>query len=68
MTATSFLREAFRADLVGIWHVDLGGTGSYFYFGKIAGTRPAGDYTVRVVPARPGVRVPTETPLIRWQR
>jgi hypothetical protein len=29
MTATSFLREAFRADLVGIWHVDLGGTGSY---------------------------------------
>jgi hypothetical protein len=29
MTATSFLREAFRADLVGIWHVDLSGTGSY---------------------------------------
>jgi len=29
MTATSFLREAFRADLVGIWHVDLAGTGSY---------------------------------------
>jgi starch phosphorylase len=45
-----------------------GATGSYFYFGKIGGTRPAGDYTVRVVPARPGVRVPTETALIRWQR
>ncbi|HEX3960955.1 MAG TPA: hypothetical protein VHZ03_30780 [Trebonia sp.] len=29
MTATSFLREAFRADRVGIWHVDLRGTGSY---------------------------------------
>ena len=29
MTATSFLRQAFRADLVGIWHVDLAGPGSY---------------------------------------
>jgi starch phosphorylase len=45
-----------------------GATSSYFYRGKIGGTRPAGDYTVRVVPARPGVRVPTETTLIRWQR
>jgi hypothetical protein len=29
MTATSFLREAFQADRVGIWHVDLAGAGSY---------------------------------------
>jgi hypothetical protein len=29
MTATSFLRQAFQADLVGIWHVDLAGPGSY---------------------------------------
>ena len=29
MTATSFLRQAFHADLVGIWHVDLAGPGSY---------------------------------------
>jgi hypothetical protein len=29
MTATSFLRQAFRADLVGIWHVDLAGPASY---------------------------------------
>jgi glycogen phosphorylase len=45
-----------------------GGTSSYFYRGKIGGTRAAGDYTVRVLPASPGVRVPTETTLIRWQR
>jgi hypothetical protein len=29
MTATSFLREAFQADHVGIWHVDLAGADSY---------------------------------------
>jgi hypothetical protein len=29
MTATGFLRRAFLADLVGIWHVDLAGAGSY---------------------------------------
>jgi glycogen phosphorylase len=45
-----------------------GATGSYFYRGTISGTRPAGDYTVRVLPERHGVRVPAETALIRWQR
>jgi hypothetical protein len=29
MTATSFLRQAFSAELVGIWHIDLAGAGSY---------------------------------------
>jgi len=45
-----------------------GATGSYFYHGTIIGVRPAGDFTVRVLPARPGVHVPAETALIRWQR
>jgi glycogen phosphorylase len=45
-----------------------GATGSYFYRGTVTGTRPAGDYTVRVLPVRQGVRLPTETALIRWQR
>jgi starch phosphorylase len=45
-----------------------GTTGGYFYRGTIAGTRPSGDYTVRVVPSGPGVRVPSETALIRWQK
>jgi starch phosphorylase len=31
-------------------------------------TRPAGDYTARVVPQRPGVAVPLESNRILWQR
>ena len=45
-----------------------GATSSYLYRGRIPSTRPAGDYTVRVLPSHPGVRVPAEMPLIRWQR
>jgi starch phosphorylase len=45
-----------------------GATSGYFYRGTIGGTRPAGDYTVRVRPARHGVHIPAETALIRWQR
>ncbi|HEY0182595.1 MAG TPA: alpha-glucan family phosphorylase [Rhodopila sp.] len=45
-----------------------GASSGYLYLGRIEGTRPAGDYTVRVVPSHPGVRVPAEVPLIRWQR
>ncbi len=29
--------------------------------------RPAGDFTVRVVPFHPEARVPLENPLIAWQ-
>ena len=46
MTATSFLREAFRADLVGIWHVDLGGTGSYCLADSPAPPEGFHDYAV----------------------
>jgi starch phosphorylase len=45
-----------------------GATSGYFYRGRIAGTRPASDYTVRVVPSHPGVRVPAESALIHWQK
>ena len=46
MTATSFLREAFRADLVGIWHVDLSGTGSYCLADSPAPPEGFHDYAV----------------------
>jgi glycogen phosphorylase len=45
-----------------------GAIAGYLYRGRIGGGRPAGDYTTRVIPSRPGVRVPAEIALIRWQR
>lgn len=45
-----------------------GATAGYLYRGRLTGRRSDGDYTVRVIPSRPGVRVPAEIPLIRWQR
>ena len=43
-----------------------------FFFGHLAGTapgtRPAEEYTVRIIPSRPGVRVPAELPLILCQK
>ena len=45
-----------------------GATSGYLYRGRLAGTRPAGDYTVRVTPSHPGVHVPAESALIRWQK
>ena len=57
-------------EVVALSHDGLvpGTTGGYFYYGRlVAGRRPE-DYTVRVVPAHPGVLVPAEIALIRWQR
>jgi starch phosphorylase len=45
-----------------------GSTNGHLYLGAVAATRPATDYTVRIVPARAGVRVPAELELIRWQK
>jgi starch phosphorylase len=45
-----------------------GAAAGYFYRGRLNGNRPAADYTVRVIPSLPGVRVPAEITLIRWQR
>ena len=38
------------------------------YAGAVAASRPAQDYTVRVVPYHDRVQVPAELPLIAWQR
>jgi len=45
-----------------------GAVNGYVYVGDAPGSRPAGDYTVRVLPSREGADVPLELPLIAWQR
>jgi glycogen phosphorylase len=38
------------------------------YSASVPAVRPADDYTVRVIPSHPSVKVPLEAPLILWQR
>jgi starch phosphorylase len=38
------------------------------YHAAVPSTRPANDYTARVIPQRAGVAVPLESPRILWQR
>jgi len=45
-----------------------GAVNGYIYRAQIPVGRPAGDFTPRVVPFFPGVQVPTELPLILWQK
>ncbi|MGA2111116.1 MAG: alpha-glucan family phosphorylase [Anaerolineales bacterium] len=40
----------------------------YLYTAQVAATRPAGDYTARVIPSCSGVAVPLECANILWQR
>jgi glycogen phosphorylase len=40
----------------------------YIYSAQVPSTRPAADYTPRVIPHHSGARVPLETPRILWQR
>jgi starch phosphorylase len=40
----------------------------FIYSGGVPATRPASDYTVRVIPRLPGARVPLEAGHILWQR
>ena len=42
--------------------------GGYVYSAVVSATRPATDYTVRVIPRHPGVMVPLEATYISWQR
>jgi starch phosphorylase len=44
------------------------GTNSYVYSAQVPSTRPATDYTARVIPHRSGAAVPLEAPQILWQR
>jgi glycogen phosphorylase len=45
-----------------------GPDGGYAYRGQVPATRPATDYTPRVIPRHDGVAVPLETARILWQR
>lgn len=45
-----------------------GSANGHIYHAAVPASRPAGDYTVRVVPAFAGVRVPAELELILWQK
>jgi starch phosphorylase len=58
------------SDIVPLAHdrAIAGTTSGYLYLGRIPGTRVPEDYTVRIVPSHPSVRVPTEMSLIHWQR
>jgi starch phosphorylase len=44
------------------------GAGGYVYGASAPATRPAADYTPRVIPDHAGVAVPLEAPQILWQR
>ena len=45
-----------------------GATSVYVYEGRVSATRPASDYTARIIPKQSGVAVPLEAPYILWQR
>jgi starch phosphorylase len=45
-----------------------GASGGYAYTARVPAARPAGDYTIRVVPHHDGVEVPLEAVRILWQR
>jgi starch phosphorylase len=46
----------------------IGASGAELYTASVPASRPAGDYTARIVPAFPDVSVPLEAPYILWQR
>ncbi len=41
--------------------------GGYLFTAQVPATRPAGDFTPRLIPYFPGVAVPLEIPLILWR-
>ena len=43
-------------------------SGGCVYHATVPATRPASDYTARVIPQRSGVAVPLESARILWQR
>ena len=45
-----------------------GSAGGYLYSAKVPATRPAGNYTARIVPFKAEASVPLEAPQILWQR
>jgi starch phosphorylase len=58
--------EPVRQEMKGVGQmVDANGT---IYSTQVSATRPATDYTVRVIPYRNDVAIPLEDPRILWQR
>jgi starch phosphorylase len=49
-------------------HELLGSQGGYAYSASVPATRPASDYTARVIPFKEGALVPLEASQIVWQR
>ena len=46
----------------------VGASSGYAYHAEIAASRPAADYTPRIIPHREGVAVPLEMARVLWQR
>ena len=46
----------------------IGDNAGYKYHAEVTATRPASDYTVRIIPDYEGISVPLEDNLILWQR
>ena len=46
----------------------IGSRNGFLYSGDVAASRPATDYTVRVIPFHPEAQVPLEAAQILWQR
>jgi starch phosphorylase len=45
----------------------VGSANAFLYVANVPATRPASDYTPRVVPYKIGASVPLEAPFIRWR-
>jgi glycogen phosphorylase len=45
-----------------------GSVNAFIYAAEVPSSRPAGDYTARIVPAFADVHVPLEAKQILWQR
>ena len=45
----------------------VGSSNAFLYVASVPATRPASDYTPRVVPYKIGASVPLEAPFIRWR-
>lgn len=63
-------REAGAPEIIELVRGEpIAGTANgYIYAGRVRSMRPAEDFTVRIVPYHPGVRIPSELALILWQK
>jgi starch phosphorylase len=56
-----------RQEMTGVRQL-VGASGGYVYSVSVSATRPAADYTARVIPYCDGVAIPLEDARILWQR